>query len=154
MKLESKVLLDPEVCQDPWVSLVHTVHLGLLVSQGFKVLLVPQAPQALLAHLELTAVTFLTQSQRWREMDCLVQQDPEAQMDPLVCQEKEVLQEKEDLKERQVLWEFLGRMAHQDCQAHQDRGDNQEFMDFQGHLAAALQNLSSGTYAHQFCETS
>jgi hypothetical protein len=45
-----------------------------------------------------------------------------------------VLQEKEDLKERQVLWEFLGRMEHQDCQAHQDRGDNQEFMDFQGHL--------------------
>ena len=66
------------------VSLVHTVQLGLLVSQGFKVLLVPQAPQALLAHLELTVVTFPTQSQRWREMDCLVQQDPEAQMDPLV----------------------------------------------------------------------
>ena len=66
------------------VSLVHTVQLGLLVSQGFKVLLVHQAPQALLAHLELTVVTFPTQSQRWREMDCLVQQDPEAQMDPLV----------------------------------------------------------------------
>jgi hypothetical protein len=45
-----------------------------------------------------------------------------------------VLQEKEDLKEHQVLWEFLGRMEHQDCQAHQDREGNQEFMDSQGHL--------------------
>jgi hypothetical protein len=45
-----------------------------------------------------------------------------------------VLQEKEDLKEHQVLWEFPGRMELQDCQAHQDRGDSQEFMDFQGHL--------------------
>jgi hypothetical protein len=62
---------------------VHTVHLGLLVSQGFKVLLVPLAPQGLLDHLVLTVVTFPTQSQRWREMDCLAQQDPEAQLDPL-----------------------------------------------------------------------
>jgi hypothetical protein len=54
----------------------------------------------------------------------------------LICcsQEKEVHQEKEDLKGRQVVWEFLVRMEHQDWQVHQDRGDNQEFMDFQGHL--------------------
>ena len=66
------------------VFLVHMVHLGLLVSQGFKVLLVPQAHQAFLDHLVLTVVTFPTQSQRWREMDCLAQQDPEAQLDLLV----------------------------------------------------------------------
>ena len=62
---------------------VHTVHLGPLVSQGFKVLLVPQAPQVLLDHLVLIVVTSPTQSQHWREMDCLVLQDPEALLDPL-----------------------------------------------------------------------
>lgn len=133
---------------------VHMVHLGHLVSQGFKVLLVLQAPQALLDHLVLIVVTSPTQSQRWMEMDCPEQQDPEDHLDPLGCQEKEVHQEKEDLKGRQVVWEFLVRMEHQDWQVHQDRGDNQEFMDFQGHLAAALQNPNSGTYVHQFFETS
>jgi hypothetical protein len=49
-------------------------------------------------------------------------------------QGKEVQLEKEDLRECQVLWEFLGRMEHQDCQAHRDRGDNLEFTGFQGHL--------------------
>jgi hypothetical protein len=62
---------------------VRMVHLGRMVSQGFKVLLVPQAPQALLDHLVLTVVTSPTQSQHWKEMDCLGQQDPGAQMDPL-----------------------------------------------------------------------
>jgi hypothetical protein len=59
------------------------VHLGHLVSQGFKVLLVLQAPQALLDHLVLIVVTSPTQSQRWMEMDCPEQQDPEDHLDPL-----------------------------------------------------------------------
>lgn len=130
------------------------VPLDHLVSQVFKASLVHLVPQALLDLLVLIAVISQIQSQHWMEMDCLVQQDQEGRLDPLGCQEKEVQQEKEDLKECQVIWESLVKMEHQDCQVHQDRGDNQEFMVFQGHQDAVLQNLNSGTYAQQFFETS